>query len=83
MTPTLYQRIVAAGIPHASHESDLHVPFTNQVLGIIKECDYEACMQSKSFTRIHRSLFFNQVERAMWLDIPFAYDPWWEARLKK
>ena len=75
MKPTIYQRIVAAGIPHANHESDLYVPDTPEVRRIIEEV--------KHHTQCCFSSFINQVEGGTWLDIPFAYDHWWEARLKK
>lgn len=80
MNQTLYQRIVAAGIPHANHESDLYVPATPEVRKIIKEFNVEC---RKPGFEVRPLAFKNQVEGGLWLDIPFAYDPWWEARLKK
>ena len=74
---TLYQRIAAAGIPHANHESDLYVPYTDQVLGMIRECEFWIP------DKIERHVFFNQVEQAPWVEIPLAYDPWWNERIKR
>jgi len=75
---TLYQRIVEAGIPYDNHESDLYVPDTPQVRAIIEECRHH--------TQHVFASFVHQVaphKGELWLDIPFAYDPWWNERSKQ
>ena len=66
--PSPYQALRASGAPLDSHESDLYVKDTPEVRKIIA-----ANPQSWSFSR-----FRHQVTKEMWLDLPFAFDPWWE-----
>jgi hypothetical protein len=68
---SLFSDVLAAGIPHASHESDLYLPDTQPVRDILVR-------HPEWLRNVER--FQNQVEGACWIDIPFAYDPWWEAR---
>jgi hypothetical protein len=69
--PTLYGELVAAGVEIANHESDLYVPDTAQVREILARYPI-----SKANARPFR----NQITKTVWLDIPFAFLPWWEAR---
>jgi len=71
---SLYQELKAAGVPMANHESDLYVPDTEQVRAILDKYPV-----SKSNAR----RFTNQVEGGTWIDIPFAFEPWWERRTAK
>lgn len=74
---TLYQRILSAGIQHDHHESDLYVPDTPEVRRIIDETKHHTQRVFPSFiNHIHPG------KGEVWLDIPFAYDPWWEERKK-
>jgi hypothetical protein len=66
--PTLYKDCVARGIKTLSYHSDLYVPNTALTLELCK-------FYGRSFT-----MFRNQLETGWWLDVAFAYDPWWEAR---
>lgn len=68
---SLFTDVVEAGIPHASHESDLYLPDTSAVRDILVKHPAWLC-------NIER--FKNRVEGGSWIDVPFAYDPWWEAR---
>ena len=68
---TLYQEIVAAGIPIGCHESDLYFPVTEQSREILARYPLQ---------KGNATTFINQVEGGRWYDIPFAYDPWWESR---
>ena len=62
----LYKDVVALGIPHTNHYSDLYLPNTDQVRGLLKKHDKRG------------SPFQNQVEGGTWLDVPFAYEPYWD-----
>ena len=78
-TATIYQRILAAGIEHDHHESDLYVPDTPEVRRIIEECRHHT-------QQVHAIAFINNLSPGKgdpWLDIPFAYDPWWNAQLNR
>lgn len=72
---TLFDDIKAAGIPFASHESDLYIPATPAACEILRRYPLNA-KTAQPFT--------NQApphKGERWLDIPFAYLPFWEARL--
>lgn len=66
---TLYQRIKEAGIEHSNHYSDLYIPSTPENRAILKE--FGAPVES----------FWNNETKTRWLDIPFAYDPYWESKI--
>lgn len=66
----LYEIVIQRGIPHANHYSDLYLPDTVEVRQLLKECGKAG------------SPFVNQVEGGIWLDVPFAYLPYWEAKAK-
>ena len=69
---SLYHQILAAGIPHGNHESDLHIQATPAAWAILKQFPLEYG-NSRTFT--------NQAPPhagETWIDVPFAYLPWWE-----
>lgn len=68
---TLFSRIVSAGIRYDSHESDLYLPDTPEVRAILADFPLESS-NAKPF----RSL----VDGRQWLDVPFAFMPFWEAK---
>jgi hypothetical protein len=71
---TLYEAITAVGIPTSNHESDLYFPVSAESTAIL------ACYPShKSNART----FVNQVAGGHWYDVPFAFQPWWDARKPK
>lgn len=67
-SPSLYAEAVALGIPTDSHESDLYLPRTAQTVALVKKWNRSV------------STFTSQIDGKLWLDVPFAFDPWWEAR---
>ena len=67
---TTYEKVIAAGLEHDSHSSDLYVKETPEACVIVAEHEF-----ASNVTR-----FRSQVDRCVWFDIPFAYDPWWAAR---
>ena len=71
---TLFGEIVAAGIKHASHETDLYIPDTPEARAILDQFPLE---------KRNARRFRNQVEGGTWIDIPFAYLPAWEAKQKR
>jgi hypothetical protein len=64
--PSLYQDMLAAGVKIDSHESDLYVEATPSSVAILKR-----------YPRCNASYFRNNVDGKLWIDIPFAYDPFW------
>jgi hypothetical protein len=77
MSTSVYQRLKAAGVPLDNHESDLYAKVTPESKAIIEEYDREPHLTWPVST------FISQVDGARWYDIPFAYEPWWEARSGK
>lgn len=67
---SLYQDCVQRGIPVQSHASDLYIPVTEETRALLKT-------HGKTATT-----FTNQVEGGLWYDVPFAFEPWWEAKGK-
>lgn len=70
---TLFAEIVEAGIKYASHETDLYLPDTPQVREILKRYPLEDG---------NKTSFKNQVEGGQWFDVPFAYLPAWERKMR-
>ena len=70
---SLYEKLTEAGIPTSNHESDLYFRRNQESLKILAE-----------FPIHHRNatVFFNQVELEMWMEVPFAYLPYWEKKQK-
>lgn len=70
-TPSLYEKLKAAGVPLDNHESDLYCQATPEATRIVKA-------SGKAW-----SYFTNQLTGAPWIDVPFFFDPWWEKRATK
>lgn len=70
--PTIYERMIAAGVKTDSHESDLYVPATPEALEVI------LAFREESGEVVPTVPFRNQKDGTPWLDIPFRFDPWWE-----
>lgn len=66
----LYTEVVNRGIPHANHFSDLYLPDTAEVRRLLRECGSQG------------TPFVNRVEGGIWLDVPFAYLPYWEEKAR-
>lgn len=73
---TLYQTLDQAGLRIESHESDLHVERTTEAFKIIKSfpLHYKNC---STFIEILPNKM-----RKFWLDVPFAFDPFWEGKAR-
>lgn len=67
---TLYEHLVAAGCEIDSHYSDLYVKATPHALAIIE--------QFGGKPPHGRTSFLHQVAGERWIDIPFAYKPFWD-----
>ena len=70
---SLYEKVVAAGIKHSNHASDLYIPVNEDTTKLIAEYEYK-CNVTK---------FVSQIDGKVWFDVPFAFIPWWEARQNK
>jgi len=65
---TIYEQLKAAGVPTDSHQSDLYAKKTPESEAII------ATYESRSIV----TTFISQIDKTIWYDIPFAYDPFWD-----
>ena len=68
---SLYQELKAAGCEMDSHESDLYVKATPEARTILARHPIQA-LQADSFV--------SQADGHVWLDVPFAFDPFWTAK---
>lgn len=73
MSYRIFNQVKAAGIPYASHATDLYIPVNNETRKIIAEYEFKSDVKT----------FVNQVEGGLWYDIPFAYLPAWEAKYNR
>jgi len=67
---SLYQEIKAAGISYDHHESDLYILDTPAAREILTSHPMDSTRRS----------YFIGTDGKRWIDVPFAYEPWWEAR---
>lgn len=65
----LYAALDASGAEIDSHESDLYVKATSEALAIVRRS-----------LRRDWSIFISPVDGQAWIEIPFGYTPWWEAK---
>lgn len=70
---SFYTEAKELGVPMDSHESDLYLKLTQEVVDLLVRYKEE---KAKSM------LFVSEIDKEMWIEIPFAYDPWWENRAK-
>lgn len=67
---SLYEEIVAAGIRFDHHASDLYIPDTERTREILGR--YPGEWQNAQ-------AFICQKSGEPWIDVPFAYTPYWDA----
>ena len=65
---SLYKDLVRARIPTDHHESDLYVLDTPEARETVKKYGYK-------FTT-----FTSNIDGKRWIDVPFAYEPFWEKK---
>lgn len=73
---TLFQSIREAGIPYTNHESDLYIKATPETRAILSRFP---------LNKANATGFINQAaphKGELWLDVPFAFDPFWESKMK-
>lgn len=72
--PSIYKRLKAAGCAIENHESDLYVRDSETARRIIREVNAVPSLGKWSTST------FTGSDGHRWIDIPFAYDPWWQKR---
>jgi hypothetical protein len=72
--PSIYKRLKAAGCVIDNHESDLYVRDSDTARRIIREVNAVPSLGKWATST------FRGTDGHQWIDIPFAYDPWWQKR---
>jgi hypothetical protein len=67
----LYGECVKIGAALDNHESDLYIKATPEARELVKRSGW------------YHTLFRSAVDGETWIEAPFAYLPWWEARQKR
>lgn len=70
---TIYEKMVQAGVKIENHCSDLYVPknaITDQIVQL-----FAYCTMVETFT--------DNIDRTLWYNIPFCYDPYWINKAKQ
>jgi len=75
---SLYHRLVDAGFEIDHHESDLYVRVTDESRAII-----EGWMAESGLGRDFLSTFVSDIDKKRYFDVPFAFQPYWDARAPK
>jgi len=73
---SLHQRLVEAECELDRHESDLYVRRTREVEQIIREFEAEGGISNKE-------PFISAIDGTAWYDLPFHYQPYWDAKLSQ
>ena len=68
----IYQKLKEANIKLDHHESDLYA---------LKCPESKAIIEKYAFKR-NVSVFKSKIDGKMWYEIPFAFTPYWERRIK-
>lgn len=68
---SLYSELVAAGVQIDSYRSDLQFPNTKQA---------QAILQNFPIEQKNAQCFISNLDGKPWIEVPFAYVPWWELR---
>ncbi len=66
---TLYEAMKAADIETDHHESDLYVPASDAARKVLEDFPEQ---------KAQSSTFVDDLTKRLWIDIPFAYDPFWK-----
>lgn len=69
---SIYKAMVEAGVEISNHYSDLYVPVNPTTIALLADYKFKTNVQ----------LFKCQITGLPYYDIPFAYEPYWEARMK-
>ena len=67
---TIYEKMVQAGVKIENHCSDLYVPKNKITDRIVADYEFPACV----------SVFRDNIDRELWYDIAFAYEPFWSEK---
>ena len=69
---SIYTELKEAGVLLDYHESDLYAKKCPESIAIIEKYEFKNNVR----------LFWDSINKEPWYDIPFAFDPFWERRIK-
>lgn len=69
---SIYEEFKKAGVETDNHASDLYVPVNEATKKIISEYEFKSNVTT----------FVSNIDGKTWYDIPFAYLPFWDNKLK-
>ena len=76
LTKSLYERLCEAGCEVDHHESDLYVREAAEAEhALLEHAKETGCRPARSYFR-------SAVDGKRWIDLPFAYTPFWDHKLK-
>jgi hypothetical protein len=67
----LYQTLKEAGCTIDNHESDLYVRASPEALMLVEK------------SGLNYTFFSSVTDKGLWIEVPFAFSPWWEARVRR
>ena len=70
---TIYEKLKTANVPMDNHESDLYAKVTPESTELLRTYQFKG--------QVHT--FKSQIDNALWFDIPFAYQPYWENKRRE
>lgn len=84
-TLSIYQRLAIAGVPLDHHESDLYAKVTPDSTRLLFQDNplripRPSNAPKASWTERGRRTFKSDVDGALWYEIPFSYDPFWNGQ---
>lgn len=78
--PSIYQQLVAAGVQISNYRSDLYAPVNETTTKIINHYRQRDTIARLGYKPII-SIFWNQVAKASYFCINFAYEPFWTRQI--
>jgi len=72
---SLYQLLLANGVPIDNHESDLYFPATEETRKLIG-------IARSNGQCLNITQFRSRIDGALWFDAAFAFEPFWIARAR-
>lgn len=66
----IYDACKAAHVEIDNHESDLYIPVNELTQSLVEQYPHKEIVTK----------FVSQIDGKLWYDVPFAYEPYWEAK---
>jgi hypothetical protein len=78
---SIYEDMKEAGVEMDNHYSDLYVEANAKALKILDKPEHEVHKKNARYFESGVVNLGNGLQgRKLWIDIPFAFDPWWKEK---